>query len=197
MPKAIIFDADGVLVISEFLSSRLMKSAGAPAAESFDRFFGGPFQKCLTGHADLREEVQAVLPEWKWEKSIDELFEYWFHEDSNRVDHRFDAVINNFKQQGIICGLGTNNEKYRTHDLLHKKGIGKWFNEEHRFSSARVGLKKPDPKFFEHIAKDLKLKPSEIDFWDDDAKNVAAAKAFGMNAHLYNSMEEFKKHYAL
>ncbi len=192
MIKAIIFDADGVLVKSEFLSTRLIKDRGAQK-EHFDKFFAGPFQNCLIGKADLREEITRAWPIWKWDGDVDSLLALWFAEDANRIDARFGSVIADLKSRGIICALGTNNEKYRTDDLLHNKGLAKWFKKHHVFSSGYVGKKKPDQGFFAHVSEALQLKPSEIAFWDDDPENVAAARLHGMQANHYTSFDEFMR----
>jgi putative hydrolase of the HAD superfamily len=202
MIKAVIFDADGVLVDSTYLTTRLLNPPERQwkwskdlkvSRETLEQFFGGVFQDCLVDKADLKEEIAKVAQQWNWGGTIDELIEYWFHEEFNRVDTRFEPIIADLRKQGIITALGTNNEKYRTQDLVEKKGIGKWMDKV--FSSGRMGKKKPDQEFFAHICQELGLEPHEIEFWDDDLKNIEGAKKHGMNAYHFASFDQLKKHY--
>lgn len=65
------------------------------------------------------------------------------------------------------------------------------------FSSAELGYKKPDLKFFEIVLEKLKFiddaEPDEVWFWDDEEKNVAAAREVGMKADVYRGFEEFEE----
>ena len=61
------------------------------------------------------------------------------------------------------------------------------------FSSADIGYKKPDRKFFEEVAKRMgDVSKEEVSFWDDDEVNVIAAKKFGLMAEVYVGFDDFK-----
>lgn len=61
-----------------------------------------------------------------------------------------------------------------------------WFPLVDRlFISAELGLVKPDPLLYERVTGELGVTPGEIAFIDDRADNVAAATAFGWQAHLW------------
>lgn len=190
MIRAIIFDADGVVISGgERFSERLAREHGI-ALETTASFFKNEFQQCLIGKADLREALTKHIFDWGWSGSVDELLEYWFLGESN-VDERIVAAIKQLRLKGARCFLGTNQEKYRTE--YFKKQIG--FDEifDGIFSSAYIGAKKPSVEFFTHILRTLQpMRTEEIFFWDDTPENVEAALHFDFQAALYETYEDFE-----
>jgi putative hydrolase of the HAD superfamily len=65
------------------------------------------------------------------------------------------------------------------------------------FASCTVGARKPDAAYFERVQERLGLSPDQIVFWDDAPGNVAAARAAGWTAHLYEGLEGFTREMAL
>ena len=65
------------------------------------------------------------------------------------------------------------------------------------FSSAFIGYKKPAVIFFEKVYKEIqhsqKIQKDRILFWDDEQKNVDAARQFGFHAELYKNIAHFEK----
>lgn len=62
------------------------------------------------------------------------------------------------------------------------------------FSSAELGVAKPDPEVFRLVCGGLGLAPEQCLFVDDSAEHVAAAEAVGLTVHRYRSaagLEEF------
>ncbi|MGQ0616904.1 MAG: HAD-IA family hydrolase [Acidimicrobiia bacterium] len=60
------------------------------------------------------------------------------------------------------------------------------------FNSARLGMAKPDPAAFTHVAGLLGTSPVRCLFVDDRADNVAGARAAGMRAVRYASAGELR-----
>ena len=58
------------------------------------------------------------------------------------------------------------------------------------FSSAELGVAKPDPEVFRRVCAALGLAPEQCLFIDDSAGHVAAAAAVGLRAHRYRSAAE-------
>jgi len=189
MVKAVIFDVDGMVVITDMFSVQYHKDYGV-LSEVLLPFFKNEFQPCLIGKADLKEVIKDYLPKWGWKGNVEEFLNYWFNAE-NHIDQRVVEVINKLKKSGIKCFLATNQEKYRTQYLRKEMGFENIFDQV--FSSAEVGNKKSQPEFFDFILKKTGLNKDEIQFWDDTDKNVASAKEYGFDARLYRNFEEFEK----
>ena len=191
MIKIVIFDADGMIVHGTRFSARLAKKFDI-STDVTKEFFKGVFQDCIVGKADLREELPAYFSSWGWKGSLEEILEFWFSPEYNLIDERFMPFIEKLRESGIKCYLATNNEKYRTQNLVDDRGIGKWFDGI--FSSAVIGAKKPEPDFFKYILSNLTdVKKEEVLFWDDDTKNIEGAESVGLKTQIYADFNEFKK----
>lgn len=66
-------------------------------------------------------------------------------------------------------------------------GLGALF--DHCFASHLIGLHKPDPALFDHVARTLGRPPVEILFFDDTPVNVEGARACGFDAHLVRGLD--------
>ena len=188
--KAVIFDADGMIVLHvPRFSSVLEKERGIPL-ERTKLFFEGPFQLCLVGKADLREELSKVIGQWGWQDTVDDLMEFWFSPALAPIDTRFEGLIRQLRATGVKTYLATNNEKYRTKNLIEERGLGAWFDGV--FSSSHVGAKKRSAEFLEYLLKSTKHRKEEVEYWDDDPKNIEGVKAFGLSTHLYTDFDSFK-----
>ncbi|GGP53770.1 hypothetical protein GCM10010185_27530 [Saccharothrix coeruleofusca] len=55
--------------------------------------------------------------------------------------------------------------------------------------SGRVGLRKPDPRIFEHTLQRLGLPAHRCAFFDDAPANVEGARAVGLHAHRHTDAE--------
>lgn len=188
--KALIFDADGMIVHGDRFSSRLAREYGIPL-EITAPFFKNVFPACLIGKADLRKELSKYIGQWGWNKSIDDLFRVWFDEAHNRIDMGLIPIIEESRGKGVKCYLATNNEKYRTENLVRDRGLGEWFDGV--FSSADIGSKKPEQAFFEGIFRRIPENKEDVIFWDDDLENIEGAKAYGLTAEIYTDIDSFKK----
>lgn len=191
MIKAIIFDVDGVLINGKRFSDILHHDYGITQEKTLP-FFTGPFQECLVGNADLREEIQPYLKEWGWQKTVDDFLWYWFTAEQH-IDRELFAYIEVLKSKGIHVYVASNNEKHRTAYLWNELGFSKVFAEI--FSSAHIGHVKHQLQFFEKMLKKLPegVRKDEILLWDDDMKNIQTAQEFGLQAEFYSGLEQLKK----
>lgn len=58
--------------------------------------------------------------------------------------------------------------------------------------SGRIGLVKPEAGIYRHHAEEFGLSPTHTLFFDDNAANVAGARALGWNAEQYVSTEQLR-----
>lgn len=196
MTKAVIYDADGMVLHGTRFSDSYAEEFGIPI-ESMAPFFAGPFQKCILGQADLKEELTNGdwLQKWHWQGTVEELLDYWFY-CGDEVDGRILDSVASIRAKGIVCTLATNQEKYRAAYLRDALGLAEHFDTV--VVSSEVGHKKPDPEFFEKVmehlhTKDPTIQRSEILFWDNREANIASAKEFGFQSHLFKDFGEYQK----
>src|SRR5690606_22412374 len=116
--------------------------------------------------------LPPYLEKWGWPHSLDAFVQYWF--DAEReVDARLLAAVAHARAEGIRCYLATNQERYRVEYMREQMGFDTHFDGI--YSSARLGIKKPEAAFFEAITKELDVPVDQVMFWDDSQANVDAA----------------------
>lgn len=187
MIKILLFDVDGVLLVGEPWHKDLAQTYHI-TNEMLAPFFRGPFQACLLGKADLKEELATYLPGWGWSRSVDDFIDYWFRRHTR--DEKLLQTIQQLRQSGIPCYLATQQERYRTAYILQELGFSQLFDG--MFSSAHIGYMKNQPQFFETLLRELdRRQPAEMLFWDDSAGNVATAKSVGIQAEVYSNFASF------
>ncbi|HRN86679.1 MAG TPA: HAD-IA family hydrolase [Candidatus Dojkabacteria bacterium] len=191
MIKLALFDIDGILNVAPRFSTRYTQEFGV-SMDTILEFFEGSFQKCLIGKADLREELEEVKDKWNFEGSVDELLNYWFKGEVNEIKEVREFIMG-IKQTGVTTAAGTNQEKLRIEYLTKTLKLNEVFEEI--YSSARIGIKKPDTKFFEFISEDLSVPYDQIIFWDDKQSNVDSAKSLGIHAYLFEGLDKMKEQF--
>jgi len=185
MIKAILFDADGVVLKKQpYFSLEIARENNIPY-EEIEPFYTNELRLCQTGKADIKEELAKYLPRWKWEGTVDEFLQRWFTTDVH-PDSEVLAFVNSTRTQGIMCFLASDQEKYRGEYIRTTVGVGEHF--EGTFFSYEVGFQKSNPQFFAEVLKRLALKPEEVQYWDDDQKNVDVAKSLGINARFWTNL---------
>jgi len=127
MIKVVLFDVDGVIVNAEMWSKQLANDYGINPS-IIDTFFKKEFQNCLIGKADLKVSISPYLKKWGWDKSVDDLLEYWFKSE-HKIFEPLIIYIQNLRTKGIKCYLATNQEKYRTEYMLDQMKFNDYLME--------------------------------------------------------------------
>lgn len=169
-------------------SLRFAKQYGV-SEDKISPFFKNEFQQCLVGQADLKKELKKYAPEWGWHGTINELLDFWFSGEAE-INEQIVKVIRDLKQKGINCYLATNNERYRTEYMVQKLEFEKIFAKI--FSSAYIGLKKPQVEFYDYILNEIGFKKDEVMFWDDQAEELEDVKKQGYMIEKYTDFTSFR-----
>ncbi|MDP3948541.1 MAG: HAD-IA family hydrolase [bacterium] len=192
MTKAILFDADGVVLKKYkeyFVSQYFAREYNAPADE-VNAFFEKDFRTCQRGKLDLKEELAKYLPGWNWQNGVDAFLEYWFTTDAT-IDSEVMKEVEKIREKGFKCYLVSDQEKYRANYIMERLGLKNKFDGY--FFSYQFGYMKSQPEYFAEIFKITGLKPEEFIYFDDDQKNVDIATSLGINAYFYTNIDDLKK----
>jgi putative hydrolase of the HAD superfamily len=95
------------------------------------------------------------------------------------------------KEAGMTTALLSNMQ----HDMsaYARKNFG-WLKEfDHLFLSCEVGLVKPDPAIFHHCIARMGVAPEETLFVDDREGNVSSARAVGIKAIRFRTVEQLRE----
>lgn len=182
MISAVVFDVDGVVVRGGVFGERLRREYGLDRA-ALNAFWHGPFEQCVLGLADLKREVAPFLRQWGYRGSVEHCVEAWLEADS-AVNTAALQEVERLRARGVRCHVASNQERYRAGHLEEDMELGVRFDR--LFFSCRMGLKKPERAFFEHIAGALGANPAQLLLIDDQRCNVEAAEDAGWDADQYS-----------
>ena len=106
-----MFDADGVAIEPWGFAHALNDNYGI-SLDDTKGFFAGPFQRCLTGHADLSDSLAPFLDAWRWPGTTQEFIDFWMKSD-DQPNSRVISRIRELRSTGAECHLATNQESTR------------------------------------------------------------------------------------
>jgi putative hydrolase of the HAD superfamily len=175
----IVWDFDGVLN-RNFVDGRFVwldgieHDLGIHKTRFQDAVFGsGMIQDVMRGALDLRDVVADWLASERHSLSPDAFLDYWFTHDA-RADTQVLGWLAGTPTRHVI---GTNNEARRAAYIETQMGFSDMV--EHIFASGRMGLAKPDPKFFAKIEAWSGVAPCRILMIDDTLANIEACQRLG------------------
>ena len=193
MIRAIVFDADGVLVKPKsWFVTGAHDLYGVPKMEFMD-FIRGDFKRCTTGELDLEVALVPLLKRWRVRASVPEFIRAWL-EHENVVDRGMLEEISQLRALNVPCFVGTNQERNRANFMRLEMGLQR--ATDGVFASSDVGARKPDLAFFDRLAERLHLEPADVLLFDDAHENVAGARAAGWCAEHFTTRDAFRKRLA-
>src|SRR3989338_24462 len=186
MIKVIIFDWGGVIF---FYRKGFVKKIASEYKINFSLFRRAELENRLqhdVGGLTTKKFVHNINRQCDSHISVNDY--YALHSQFVHLSKGMIKVIEQLKKRYKIFLLSNNSEPAH-HYIQKNKKIKKLFDKI--LFSYQVGLRKPDPRFFQHILKDEAVLFSECLFIDDRADSVAVAKKLGMHGLLYTNLKNF------
>ena len=178
----LLFDVDGVLVHPAFQFRGYLELHHGITAEMTAPFFHGRFLECVTGRANLSDELEPVLPQWGWHSTPSHFIETWMREDG-RPNGKFLELIAGLNQRGWKCHVASVQERNRAKYLRETVGFANAFDRT--FFSCDVGVAKPNPEFFSKVQQELGKPPGALLLVDDSPTCIKAAHDAGWRTFHY------------
>ncbi|MDX8347179.1 HAD-IA family hydrolase [Cognatiyoonia sp. IB215446] len=182
-----LVDVDGVIVTGRPGDQApwwtdLQTHFGCTKADLQKHFFQPYWQDIVCGRDRLLPRLEQAL--WKMKKDIaaEGLRDFWFRNDAH-VNVGVCAWMDRQRAAGHRVMLATNQDHSRAAFLLEELRL-----KDHcdgAYTSAALGVAKPDSAFFDAIAKSERRAAGDLVLIDDSPANVAAAQGCGWRAIHY------------
>lgn len=178
--RAVLLDLGNVLIKVDFrrVFAAWSRSAGIPAAIIESRWtFDRAYELHETGELSFAEYTAALsrrlgfdLPLPAWQAGWNAIFA--------GVHDRVLATLDEIRQPlfGFTNTNATHHEYWRHHYAHAVAPL------QRIYVSSELGLRKPHPESFRHVAEHLGLAPEQVLFLDDTPAHVHGARAAGMRA---------------
>jgi len=187
----IIFDLGGVLIkfpgIEKLLEWMEVKTDEDTFKEKW--LFSETVIKFETGKIEEKEFAEKIIKEFKFQITK----EKFLNEFSNFCEGPYRGVDKLIKKLSKTHVLGILSNTNKLHWEIFQKKF-KFINLiKNKFLSFEIGEIKPDEKIYKFVIEQLKCKPEEIIYFDDNIINVEAAKKIGIKSYKVNGFIELKK----
>jgi len=185
--KNLLFDIGGVIILSKkFNFSKFERKWSLPRG-TVKEIVDSCFEKMsLSKDFNLRryflDNFSHLLSFKRYQEITKQIFK------NERVNKTLIRWIQKKKKNYIICAL-TNNTAILNRLLKKKFQIYDIF--DCIFNSAEIGLSKLEPNFFKYVLREIKAKPKECLFIDNNSGNIKIAKKLGFASTLFINNKDF------
>jgi putative hydrolase of the HAD superfamily len=201
MTRAVFFDVDGVLIHGMHTNplhvrrwdTNLQEDLGVDPIRFVNEFIFDIFiKRVIIGEMSIIDALERRLPSLGYKGSPMVFLHYWFEHDSVLNQPLLDAIRALKKRSDIRLYIATNQEHLRANRLWSHLGLNELF--EDIFYSARIGVQKPNPAYFDFIHSKIGPQTEQPLFFDDTPKVIDGARAGGWEAVLFNTVDDFTSH---
>jgi putative hydrolase of the HAD superfamily len=190
--RVIVFDYGEVLSMSQSEHDRLgiLGTAGAE---------GVTFWPAYWKHRDALDQGTVSIPEY-WARVGAELglefgpaqvqrlwaidFRSWISVEPGSID-----ILAELNAGGTRVAL-LSNAGFDYGDAFRRAPFAAYF--EQVFVSAELGMIKPDPEIYRHVARELGIEPADMVFIDNKKVNVDGAESIGITGHVFTGVGELR-----
>lgn len=183
--RVIVFDYGEVLSRSQSEpdKAQIVATAGAPAAEFWPAYWK---------HRDDLDHGTVTIPDY-WARVGGELglsfgraqvqslwavdFRSWISVEPGSIE-----ILADLYSGGTRMAL-LSNAGFDYGDAFRHAPFAQ--NFERIFVSAEMGMIKPDPEIYRHVARELGIEPAEMVFIDNKKVNVDGAESIGVTGHVF------------
>ena len=186
--RTLMIDVDGVVIRHPQglrWDHTIQADLGVDPVKLQRAFFAVHWPDVVNGRADLHARLALVLPDLAPHLTPDVLTAYWFTKDAH-LNQGFLDQLDGLDGQYALH-LATVQEHLRADHLWNRLGLRERFADIHY--AADYGCGKPDPAFFEAVARRTRHAPHELLLIDDSPRNVEAALACGWRAGLWDDTQ--------
>lgn len=184
MSKTIIFDLNGVFIVTPRLSDRFLNDFGV-SIDEFMPVLQEIMDKVRRPNAvSMYSLWQPYLKKWGIGFSETEFLDYWFSAEV-KANEELVEIARKLQNKGHKLIIMSNN--FRERAEYYAKTF-KFLDElfEKVYYSWQTGFVKPDVRAFKQIFDDFKLQPSDCIYFDDSEKNVQLAKSLGIESYIFD-----------
>ncbi|UYO00629.1 MAG: HAD-IA family hydrolase [Devosia sp.] len=201
MTRAVLFDVDGVLINGYHSNpervvpwdKNLLADTGVDPDRLRKEFVFETFvKKVVVGEMAFTDALEKHLPALGYKGSPMAFARYWLEKDSNLNQPVIDVVRKLRAAGDCRLFIATNQEHMRASWLWSVLKLGDLFDDI--FYSARIGARKPDPRFYKFV--DEKIGPDDRPplFFDDTDAVVVGARKAGWEATLFDTVDDLTNH---
>ncbi|MCE7999806.1 MAG: HAD-IA family hydrolase [Rhodobiaceae bacterium] len=194
--RALVFDVDGVLVTGHkdkggWWHVDMEKDLGLNPDLFQRHFFTKQWGDIVGGRVGIEEPLAMTLSEIAPQIGVEDLLDYWFQKDAGLNRDLVTALEDLRRRSNVGVSLATNQEHRRADYLWRELELEHHFDAIHY--SADIGHAKPADEFFAAVENRTGFDGPHLLFFDDQERNVLAARGRGWQAHLWTGMETFEK----
>ena|SRR3989338_2882451 len=189
--KAIMFDMGNVLIFFDArLSSKAFSEAvGASEDKIWEAFFVSDLERAYTrgeiSSEDFYRRVSEHFPQKIEFATFAKLWNEIFTENTEMVD-----LVKKLKKHYPLYLISNTNDLHFEY-VKSTFEVVKYFDR--CFPSHLVGHRKPDQAMFDHVLREIKLRPEDTVFIDDVSDFVDAAKKAGIHGVQFTSRKALEK----